>query len=259
MGSVAALAGVAGCLTMTAEPLQGALGLGGAVPVVCGVLAGSGVGLLCGIINGVNTAKLRIPAFISTLGMMMGARGVARLLTEGQTVRGFPDAFAWLGGGESWLVPAGLSLGVAVLVAVILGFTPFGRALYAIGGNREAARLSGLAVDRVRIAAFAISGTCAGFTGMIIASRVNVAAVNAAETYELDAIAACVIGGASLMGGEGGSIATLAGALIIIVLRKFCTLNGWDENWQLVIVGLLVIILVCYDNWRKRRAGLLKD
>ena len=227
--------------------------------VILGVLIGAFVGFGCGMLNGVFSAKGKIPPFISTLGLMMVARGAARLLTDGQNVSGFPEPFAWLGGSNGWWVPVGIVFGVAIIAAFVLTMTPFGRYIYATGGNLEAARLSGLPVDAVRIAAFAISGALAGFGGMILASRTNIGSVNAAEMYELDAIAACVLGGASLMGGQGSAIATLAGALIIAVLRNFCSLQQWDVNWQLVIVGALVILLVYYDNWRKRKAGLLKE
>jgi ribose/xylose/arabinose/galactoside ABC-type transport system permease subunit len=298
VGSVAALSGIVGCLFMTGQLFavfgdviaavgnaiahQGSLfeplgkAIAGIEPyidhidtwvmamppwfiVIFGVITGAFTGFACGMLNGVFTAKGKIPPFISTLGLMMAARGAARLLTDGQNVSGFPDLFAWLGGANGWWVPVGIVFAVTLLAAFMLTMTPFGRYLYAIGGNLEAARLSGLPVNAVRIAAFAISGTLAGFGGMILASRTGIGSVNAAEMLELDAIAACVLGGASLMGGQGSAIATLAGALIIAVLRNFCNLQQWDVNWQLVIVGGLVILLVYYDNLRKRKAGLLKE
>lgn len=249
VGSIAALSGVVGCMAMVNYK----------IPMLLGILLGTGVGLFCGLVNGVLVAKGRIPPFIVTLGMMMAARGVALIISGAVTVFGLPESFAWLGGTRIWWLPVALMLGFAALFTIVLHYTPFGRALYAVGGNREAARLSGLPVDRIRITAYAISGAAAGFAGMMLASRIGVASPNEATMYELNAIAACVIGGASLMGGEGGAFAALAGALIMSVLYNVCTLNDIDVYWQQILVGTLLVVLVFYDNHRKRRAGLLKE
>jgi ribose/xylose/arabinose/galactoside ABC-type transport system permease subunit len=147
----------------------------------------------------------------------------------------------------------------AIIFAVGLGFSRFGRALYAVGGNLTASRLSGIPVDAVRTAAFALSGLMAGFGGVMLASRTAGGDPNAAQGYELDVIAACVIGGASLMGGEGGAIRAVAGALIMSVLVNFCNLNDISVYWQQVLIGALIIVLVFYDQLRKRRAGLLTE
>lgn len=249
VGSVAALSGVVGCLAMVNY----------SVPTPLGIAVGAGVGLLCGLVNGVLVAKGRIPPFIVTLGMMMVARGFSLTFSGAVAVSGLPPAFAWLGGARGWWLPTGIMFGYAIVMAVVLNFTRFGRTLYAVGGNREAARLSGIPVDRVRIAAFALCGASAGFAGMMLASRTSIASPTAAEMYELYAIAACVIGGASLMGGEGGALAAVAGALIMTVLRNFCNLQNINVHWQQILVGALLILLVFYDNRRKRKAGLLKE
>jgi ribose/xylose/arabinose/galactoside ABC-type transport system permease subunit len=152
-----------------------------------------------------------------------------------------------------------ITVAIAAVFSIILTFTRFGRAIYAIGGNQTAARLSGIRVDRVRIAAFALCGMLAGFAGVMLASRTGVGSPNAADGGELDAIAACVIGGASLMGGEGGCSGTVAGALIMNVLVNFCNLKNINSSWQKVLVGALIVVLVYYDNVRKRKAGLLKE
>jgi ribose/xylose/arabinose/galactoside ABC-type transport system permease subunit len=254
VGSVAAVSGVVACLSMKQFVVYGV-----PYPVASGVLVGIFVGLGCGFINGVLSTKGRIPAFIVTLGMMMVARGVTLILSGAKPVFGLPPSFAWLGGTRAWWVPVGITLVLAILFAILLGMTRFGRALYAIGGNLNAARLSGLRVDAIRIAAFSLCGLMAGFAGVMLASRTSVADPNAADSYELDAIAGCVIGGASLMGGEGGAIASLAGALIMMVLRNFCNLENINVYWQKVFVGGLVVALVFYDNYRKRKAGLLQD
>jgi ribose/xylose/arabinose/galactoside ABC-type transport system permease subunit len=209
--------------------------------------------------NGLLIAKGRIPPFIVTLGMMMVARGFSLTFSGATAVFGLPPAFAWLGGARAWWLPTGIMFGYAIIFAVALNFTRFGRSLYAVGGNREAARLSGIPVDRIRIAAFTLCGASAGFAGMMLASRTSVASPTAAEMYELYAIAACVIGGASLMGGEGGALAAIAGALIMTVLRNFCNLQNINVHYQQILVGALLILLVFYDNRRKRKAGLLKE
>ncbi len=249
VGSVAALSGVAGGLAMVNY----------GIPTIPGIFIGAGVGLLCGLFNGLLIAKGRIPPFIVTLGMMMIARGFSLVLSGSKSIFGLPAAFAWLGGARAWWLPTGIMFGVALIAAVILNFTRFGRSLYAVGGNQEAARLSGIPVDRIKIAAFAISGACAGFAGMMLASRTSIASPTAAEMHELYAIAACVIGGASLVGGEGGAFAAIAGALIMTVLRNFCNLQNINVYWQQILVGALLIVLVFYDNTRKRKVGLLKN
>jgi ribose/xylose/arabinose/galactoside ABC-type transport system permease subunit len=258
VGSVAALSGVVAALSMTQWGLS--------MPV--GVLLGTLTGLLCGSINGLLVTKGRIPPFIVTLGMMMAARGAAMILADAQSISGMPESFQWLGGTKfisdvgtetAWWIPVLIATVLTILFAVLLTFTRFGRSVYAIGGNLQAARLSGIPVDRVRTGTFMLSGVMAGFAGVMLASRTSIGDPNGGNMYELDAIAACVIGGASLMGGEGSALAALAGALIMMVLRNSCNLQHIDVNWQTIFVGALVVALVFYDNYRKRKAGLLKD
>lgn len=258
VGSVAALAGVVAALTMRL------LGHGSGFALVypayampLGAIAGTVVGLLCGLMNGVLAAKGKIPTFIVTLGMMMAARGTALLLSGGKTISGLPESFSYLGGGQGWYIPVTITGALTFVFTVALAFTRFGRAVYATGGNAAAARLSGISVDRVRIAAFTCCGLLSGFAGVMLASYTTIAGPMYAEGMELDAIAACVIGGSSLLGGEGGSLGSLAGALIMQFLNNFLTLRNLDPQWQKVIVGVLVVVLVYYDNLRKRRAGLL--
>ena len=249
VGSVAALSGVVAALLMTK----------GHVPIVPAVIAGSATGLCCGVINGVATAKGKLPPFIVTLGMMMAARGTALLITGAQPVFGLPTAFKYLGGTKGWYIPVSITLAITAAFAVVLAFGRFGRALYATGGNLQGARLSGIPVDRVRIGAFAWCGLLTGFAGVMLASKTSIGDPLAGEGMELEAIAACVIGGASLMGGEGGCVGSLAGALIMIVLVNFCNLQELDPHWQKVLVGPLIVGLAFYDNLRKRKAGLIRD
>jgi len=249
VGSVAALSAVVSGLTIKTY--------GFSVPL--GILAGALAGLTCGLINGVLATKGRIPSFIVTLGMMLAARGTAHLLTGGSRISGLPEGFRFLGGTESWYVPFFVTLSIVGAFAVFLRYTRFGREIYATGGNLTGARLSGVPVDRVRIGAFALGGMLAGFGGVLLASRTGVADPTMAEGMELDAIAACVVGGASLMGGEGGAVGALIGALIIGTLINICQLNGMPDEWQRIAVGVLIIVLVFFDNARKRRAGKLLD
>lgn len=254
VGSVAALSGIVTCLlakTHIAESVS--------VPVMACVLAGCSTGLLCGLINGTLVAKGRIPPFIVTLGMMMVARGLAQLLSGSISLPAPGGWFPYLGGAKGWWIPVAIMLVTTIFFAVVLATTRFGRAVYAVGGNLSTARLSGIPVDRVRIGAYALCGLMAGFAGVILTSRTTIGSPTAGQGMELDAIAGCVIGGSSLMGGEGGCVGTLAGALIQSVLINFCNLKRLDSYWQQVLVGVLIVALVYYDSVRKRRAGVLKD
>lgn len=228
-------------------------------PVWLGIAMGLLTGLLCGVINGLLVTKGKLPPFIATLGMMMVARGISHIITGSLAIFGMPQSFGLVGGAQHWWVPVLLTLVITGVFSVALTFTRFGRSLYAIGGNMQSARLSGVPTDRVRTFAYALSGLLAGLGGIVMASRIMLPSPTAAQGYELNAIAACVIGGASLMGGEGGALGALAGALIMSVLVNFCNLRELDPYWQSVLVGVLVVVLVLYDTWRKRRAGLLRD
>ncbi len=263
VGSVAALAGVIGGLAMK---WLGTPGPDGAVIItnmdMClGVMAGALMGLCCGAINGTLVTKGKMPPFIVTLGMMMMARGVAMLLSDAVPISGFPESFGYLGGAMEgfWYIPVVITIIITAVFVITLTYTRFGRSLYAIGGKLAAARLSGIPVDFVRLGAYSLCGLLAGFAGVMLVSKTSIASPSAAETYELSAIAACVIGGTSLMGGEGSALGALAGALIMNVLINFCNLRGIEVHWQMVFVGALIIVIICYDNYRKRRAGLLKE
>ena len=247
VGSVAALSGVVGCLAMKSG-----------VPMPVGVLIGCGVGMSCGAINGTLVSKGKIAPFIVTLGMMMVARGLALLISGGKPIFGLPPSFLWLGDAKDWRIPVVIVSVLCLGYTFMLLFTRFGRSLYAIGGNKQASRLSGVPVDKVLILAYTLSGLMAGLGGMMLAAKTSIGSPTAAEMYELDTIAACVIGGASLMGGEGNAVASVAGALIMFVLRNFCNLENLDPYWQQVLIGVLIVVLVFYDTMRKRKAGLLK-
>ncbi len=252
VGSIAAFASMTACLLM--KNLHQAQYPDFFV-VIVGIIIGIACGAFAGLINGLLITRGKIPAFIATLGMMMAARGVTLIICGAQTIYGLPASFSWLGGTQYWWIPVSITGGLALIFAFVLTMTRFGRSLYAIGGNMTATKLSGIRVEFICTIAYTLCGAMAGLAGLVLASRTSVADPNAALSYELDAIAACVIGGASLMGGEGGAISALAGALIIMVLRNFCTIENFNVYWQQVFVGALLIILVFYDNLRKRFSG----
>ncbi len=249
VGSVAALAGVVS--TRVLRDFQ--------VPVLVGIFAGIGTGLLCGGINGALVTRGKIPPFIVTLGMMLAARGMAHVLAGGSRISGMSSGFRLLGGSEVPWIPFMVTLVIVAIFAVVLYHTRFGRQIYAAGGNLVSARLSGVPVDWVRFSVYALCGMLAGFAGIMISSRTGVGDPTMAEGMELDSIAACVVGGASLMGGEGGAFGALFGALIIGTLVQLCQLNGMSDEWQRIVVGTLIVVLVFFDNMRKRRSGRLNE
>lgn len=269
VGSVAALAAGSAALTTTylaaPDPANAGLFVYAWYHIPLCILVACIVGLACGLLNGFLVTKGRMPPFIATLSLMMIARGGVQLLTNGENVFGLPKGLKYLGGaarigGETtWWIPVLVTVVLTILFAVMLTFTRFGRAIFATGGNLSAARLSGISVDRVRLGVYGLCGLLCGVAGVILMSRTSIGDPNAALGMELDTIAACVIGGASLMGGEGGILGALAGALIMNVLVNFCNLHNINPYWQRIFVGTLIAVLVYYDTNRKRRAGLLKE
>lgn len=222
-------------------------------------LLGIMTGALCGALTGLLIAKTRIPPFIMTLGMMGMARGATLILTQGVPVHGIPESVQVLGGNvPGWEVtPVWLLLGVAFFLHLLLSQTVFGRHTYAMGGSPQAARLSGVPLNRMLVLVYGLSGLCAGLAGIVLMARTVSAQPTAGEMYELDAIAAAVVGGASLMGGQGTIVGTLAGALTIAILRNGCNLLNISAYWQQVTIGALIPLAVLYDNWRRYRRGEL--
>jgi ribose transport system permease protein len=220
------------------------------------VLIGLAVGLACGIINGWGVTLLRIPPFVATLGMMSIARGLAEVITGGFQISGLPDAFQWWGQGDIFGVPVPVivAVGVIVLTWALLRFTRLGRYIYAVGGNEAAAHLSGVPVNRVKLFAYAYCGTLAALAGLLATARMGSVRPSDALGYELDAIAASVIGGISLMGGQGSVLGTAIGAALIGVLRNGMVLLDVSAFWQKVVIGVVIIIAVALDYlvWRRR-------
>jgi ribose transport system permease protein len=246
VGSVLAFAGVV---------MASALHAGVAVPVALAVALGTG--LCCGLVNGALITLGRLPPFIATLGMMSVARGTALMFTEGRPVSGFSGGFRSLATGELLGVPVSvvIMVGVYALAHVVLTRTKLGRYTYAIGGNEEAALLSGVNVRVYKAAVYGISGMLSGLAAVLLTARLNSAQPIAGMMYELDAIAATVIGGTSLLGGEGTVLGTFIGALIMAVLRNGLNLLGVPSFVQQVVIGSVIIAAVLIDMWLKRRAG----
>lgn len=218
------------------------------------VLVGLAVGATLGWFNGVMVTRFRVPPFIATLAMLTVARGLTKLYTGGEAVTGLGEAFAAIGAGR-WLgIPNQfwIAAGIVLAAIVLLRKTRFGRYVYAVGGNEEAAKLSGLNVSRVKRRVYVLSGTLAAVGGLIVTSRLNSATPIAGEGLELDSIAAVVIGGTSLSGGWGSIAGTVLGALIIGVLNSGLVIMGVDPFWQQVIKGLVILLAVVIDRATRR-------
>ena len=218
--------------------------------MVCGLVAGG----VMGAISGLLVSRTKIPAFIVTLGMLNIGRGVTYLWTGAHVVSGLPDGFRFPGRGEIVGIPMPVLIMAVVyfLGYVALTQTKFGRSLYAIGGNLEAAKLSGISVRNCLFAVYVISGALAALGGVILAGRLNSGQPEAGVGYELDSIAAVVIGGTSLFGGEGGIIGSLIGAFVMGVLRNGLNLLNVSAFWQRIAIGTVVIAAVGVDTLRKR-------
>lgn len=225
------------------------------IPVPLALLLGLSVGLLCGIANGLLISYGRLPPFISTLGMMSVARGAALLYTQGRPISGFSKSFRFLATGEFFHIPTPVIImtGVYLVAHFILARTKLGRYTYAMGGNEEAAILSGVNVKFHKTIVYGISGMLSALGAIILTARLNSAQPIAGIMYELDAIAATVIGGTSLMGGEGKIIGTLIGAFIMGVLRNGLNLLGVSSFIQQTVIGSVIILAVLMDMALKKQ------
>ncbi|MBB5924831.1 ABC transporter permease/substrate-binding protein [Streptomyces echinatus] len=225
------------------------------VPVALAVILAVATGVAAGLVNGFLIAYGKLPPFIATLALLSVGRGLALVISQGSPIA-FPGSVSHLGdtlGG--WLpVPVLVMVLMGLIAAFVLGRTYIGRSMYAIGGNEEAARLSGLRVKRQKLAIYALSGLFAAVAGIVLAARLSSAQPQAADGYELDAIAAVVIGGASLAGGTGKASGTLIGALILAVLRNGLNLLSVSAFWQQVVIGVVIALAVLLDTVR-RKAG----
>jgi ribose transport system permease protein len=243
VGSIVAVAGVV---------LGTLLQQGQALPIA--IAASIATGVACGAVNGALVSWGRLPPFIVTLGMMSIARGAALVFTEGRPVSGFDPGFRSIATGSVSFIPSPVIVMVVVyaIAHLVLTRTTFGRYVYAIGGNEEATRLSGVAVRFHKTAIYAVSGLMSAVAAILLTARLNSAQPIAGMMYELDAIAATVIGGTSLMGGEGSLGGTLVGALIMGVLRNGLNLLGVSSFLQQIVIGAVIVGAVLIDTVLKR-------
>jgi ribose transport system permease protein len=218
------------------------------------ILAAIIVGCILGLFNGWMITKFKVPPFVATLAMLTIARGFTMLYTKGFPITQLGDNFNFIGTG--WFLgvpmPVWISLLIIVLSVVFVSKTPMGRYIYAIGGNEKAALLSGVNVKRVKIFVYMIAGALAGVGGLLVTARLDSAQPNAGMGYELDSIAAVVIGGTSLSGGKGSIMGTVIGALIIGVLNNGLVLLNVSPFWQQVIKGLVILLAVIIDRLQKK-------
>jgi ribose transport system permease protein len=226
------------------------------LPLPVALAVGIGAGALAGLTNGLLITLGNLPPFIATLAMLSAARGLALVISGGVPLNPIPGAILALGSGDLFgfvPLPVVLMLVMWALTIGILRSTYTGRCMYAIGGNEEASRLSGINVSRQKLIVYTLSGLFAGIAGILLTARLASADPQAGFTYELDAIAAVVIGGASLSGGVGNASGTLIGALILGVLRNGLNLLNVSAFWQQVIIGAVIALAVMTDTLRRRK------
>jgi ribose transport system permease protein len=250
IGSVVALTGTVAVIAANAG-----------MPIWLSMIMGLLSGIVCGFLNGIMVTGLRIPPFIATLGMMMVARGFVLTITNAMS-KPAPDAFGHLGNGTLFNLSSkfpgiGYPVFIMIVVAIVFGFflrkTRVGRYTYAVGSNEEASRLSGIKVSRIKVIAYIVSGFCAALAGIILASRMVTSQPNGGISYELNAIAASVIGGTSLMGGIGTVAGAVVGSFIIGVLGVGLTMSGASFFVQQIAIGLVVIGSVAIDQIRYKK------
>ena len=264
VGAVAAISASAAAVLMT----QRVVFLGmviGPVSFGLGFLVALAIGALAGTINGLIITRGRIPDFIATLGTLTIFQGIALIITGGLPVpshitatelKGYlPKQMIWMGAGEIGGIPVA---GLIALVIVILGWlvlrhTVLGRTVFAVGGNREAARVSGINIEKTKVAVYLLSGLIAALAGFVLAGRMNSSNALMAGEENLRSIAAVVIGGTNLFGGEGGVIGSLIGAFIMGELANGLNLLNVSAFWQRIVQGLVIILVVMFDQWRRRR------
>ena len=248
VGSVLALCTIVAGLTITSEALPAGLAISLAV------LASLVVGALCGLFNGFVSERWRIHSFVVTLGMLNIARGAALQISDSRTLFGFPEAFSNLGAQTVFGLPVIfiMAMTLVIICSIILNRSVFGRMIYAIGNNEEAVRLSGHNTIVYKISAYVICGGCVGIAGIMYMLRLNMASPILGVGFELNAIAAVVIGGTSMMGGKGSLIGTFLGASIIGVLNNGLLLLGMGDFARQIVTGLIIVAAVVIDTYRNK-------
>ncbi len=223
---------------------------------ILGILVALVVGVLAGIVNGLVVTNGRIPDFIATLGKMSLAQGLALIVAGGLPITGIPHIISFMGSGELGPVPVAviISLSITLLAWFITRYTRIGRQIYAVGGNAEAARVSGISPTKTKVAVYIFSGITAAIAGLVLTGRLNSANGMMGAHWQLTAIAAVIIGGTNLFGGEGSIGGTLVGMLILGTLTNGLGLLAVSDFLQQVVRGSVIIVVVIYDQWRRRRA-----
>nr|WP_238625906.1 ABC transporter permease [Aggregatilinea lenta] len=267
VGAVAALSASAAAVTMTQQ--VNVLGLGikfGPVDFLPGLIIALLVGGAAGLLNGLLITKGNIPDFIATLGTLEAFRGMALLTTNGLPVPSYysdapkarsalPETMIRVGTSDFLGIPIAAWLALLVVLAgwLLLRYSTFGRGVYAVGGNREAARVSGININRTKLGVYLVSGVLAALGGFVLAGRLNSANALMSEGDELTSIAAVVIGGTNLIGGVGGVIGSVIGAVITGVIDNGLNLLNVTEFWQRIVMGSVIVVVVIFDQWRRRR------
>ena len=246
VGSVMALSGTLAAATAVADK---------GIPLVVTILVGIAIGSFCGLLNGLGVAYVGFPPFIMTLGMMTIARGIAMVYTNGTPIFGLSSSFNSMTSSTLLGIP---SLVYYMLVVFIIGYiilnkTVFGRRIYATGGNVEAARLSGIAVSRLIVLVYTISGFLSGLAGILICSRITSGNATVASGYEMNAISSAVIGGVSMSGGSGSVVGTIIGALILTIIQNSFDIMGINSFYQDVIKGIIILLAVFLDIRGKKK------
>jgi ribose transport system permease protein len=247
IGASLALAGAVAGMVMTKFGM----------PAPIGILAGLGAGALVGLANGLIIAKVGVNPLIATLGMQQVARGIVFLLTSGLGIPNLPDEFNVIAQGKFLTLqyPVWIMLVVVIVGEILLRRWRFFRQSYFIGGNERSARLSGINVDRVKILNYILMGTLAALSGVLLTARMGTASVSAGLGVDLQVISACVIGGASLAGGEGSVLGSLLGVILMALILNGLNLLGINPYWQTIVIGGVLILTVAVDALNRRRSN----
>lgn len=246
VGSIVAFGGVVAAMVMRDT------GLG----PIAGFLAAVLIGALCGMFNGLLITRIKLPPFIATLGTMGIFRGIALVISEGRSIYGFDRSFLQIFSGRIANIPVAVIIAavVALLFWFVMRFTKFGKYTIAIGGNEETARLAGIPINRYKLGIYTLSGVLTGIAAALLLARLNSGDPTFGRLFELDAIAAAVMGGTSLSGGEGSISGTIVGALIISLVRNALNLFNVPSYWQEVVIGSVIVLAVMLDMWRKQQS-----
>lgn len=242
VGSIFGLGGAATALALTAG-----------TPVPLSILIGLAAGCGLGLLNGWVITRFSIPALIVTLGMQFSARGILMVITKGTPISPLPDEFKQIAQG-SWLGmpnPILIAAAVGVLSYFVLEHTKFGYAVHGVGGNMEAARVSGIQVERTQVWLYVITGVASAFAGLLMASRLGAVSSNSGTGLELTAISAVIIGGTSLFGGIGTLLGTLLGSILLNMITNSIVLIGVDAYWQNIVIGVVIVFAVGIDQYRR--------